>query len=167
MRYKLNFANPKILLSVEDSFTLLDFLAFFACFFLGFVFAIFLWMFAFALLVKLFTRHEYEFDSDSYRLSQYIRIFGYLRIKRRVISFEDIDRFLFSNFDSGNALVERGLVTKEWYTLEIVMKDKRRIRMVKSAPDELHEIDELYHDLREYMSDWFHFEVDYEELKGE
>lgn len=78
--------------------------------------------------------------------------------------FGEIDRFLFSNFDSGKALVERGLINKEWFTLEIINKDKQRIRLVKADPDELEKIDELYIELKELMSDWFNFEVEYEEL---
>jgi hypothetical protein len=165
MRYRFEKSRTEISLGVEDSFTLLDFMALFACLLLGVFFALFLWIFAVAILIKVFTRHEYVFSSDTYRMTQYLRIFSYLKIKRRDISFDEIDRFLFSNFDSGNALVERGLVTKEWFTLEIQTKDKQRIRMVKAAPDELEELDELYLELRELMADWFRFEVEYEELK--
>lgn len=126
---------------------------------------VFLWIFAAALLIKLFTRHEYVFNSDTYTLSRYIRIFSYLRIRRRVIPFDDIDKFLFSNFDSGQALVERGLVTKEWFTLEIVLTDKQRIRLVKLDADDIDEVHDLYKELKGLMNDWFHFEVEYEELK--
>lgn len=164
MRYKLEYYSNQIKLSVEASFTLLDFMALFACLLLGVFFALFLWMFAFAILIKVFTRNEYIFNSDTYKMTQYLRIFSYLRVKRRVIPFGEIDRFLFSNFDSGKALVERGLINKEWFTLEIVNKDKQRIRLVKADPDELEKIDELYIELKELMSDWFNFEVEYEEL---
>lgn len=167
MRYKIQFKKPLIVLNVEESFTLLDFMSLFGCLLLGLFFAVFLWIFAFALLVRLFTRNEYVFDSDRYQLIQYVRIFGYLKIKRRNIPFSEIDRFLFSNYDSGKALVERGLVNKEWYTLEIVKTDKQVIRLVKSAPDELEHIDALYSELKEYMNDWFSFEVEYEVLTKE
>jgi hypothetical protein len=166
MRYKIKFNRPQLLLSVEDSFTLIDFMALFACLLLGVFFMVFLWIFAAALLVKLFTRHEYQFDGDVYSLTIYLRILGYVRIKRRELSFEEIDRFLFSNFDSGLALVERGLVKKEWFTLEILLNDKHRIRLVKLPPEEVEEIDTLYHDLKELLGDWFRFDVEYEELKA-
>lgn len=166
MRYRLEKNPPIISVSVEASFTLLDFMALFACLLLGVFFALFLWIFAVAILIKVFTRNEYEFSSDTYSLTQYLRIFSYLRIKRRNVSFDDIDRFLFSNFDSGQALVERGLITKEWFTLEIVTKDKLRIQLVKAQPDELEEMDRLYFELKDYLGDWFNFEVEYEELKN-
>ena len=165
MRYKLKTHSNYISLSVEDSFTLLDFMALFACLLLGVFFMMFLWMFAAAILIKVFTRHDYEFNSDTYTLTIYLRIFSYLRIKRKVVPFDDIDRILFSNFDSGQALVERGLITKEWFTLEIVTKEKQRIRFVKAEPDDLEELDSLYVDLKELMSVWFRFEVEYEELR--
>lgn len=153
------------MLSVEDSFTLLDFMALLACLLLGVFFMVFLWIFAFALLVRLFTRHEYSFNSDSYELTMYVRILGYLRIRRRVIPFDDVDHFLFSNFDSGNALAGRGFVYKEWFTLDIVLKDKHRIQLVKLPPDDVEQLNELYLELKTLMSDWFRFEVEYEELK--
>lgn len=164
MRYRLDRNSNHIKLSVEASFTLLDFMALFACLLLGVFFALFLWMFAFAILIKVFTRNEFIFNSDTYKMTHYLRIFSYLRVKRRVVPFDEIDRFLFSNFDSGKALVERGLINKEWFTLEIINKDKRRVRLVKADPEELEKIDELYIDLKDLMSDWFNFEVEYEEL---
>ncbi|MEQ9310637.1 MAG: hypothetical protein RLN90_14365 [Balneolaceae bacterium] len=166
MRYKLHKNPPIISLTVEASFTLLDFMALFACLLLGVFFALFLWIFAFAILVKVFTRYDFEFSSDTYKMTQYLRIFSYLRIKRRVLSFDEIDKFLFSNFDSGQALVGRGLINKEWFTFEIVTKDKHRIQLAKAQPDELEEMDELYFELKDLLSDWFSFEVEYEELKS-
>ncbi len=165
MRYKIRFNKPEVILTVEDSFTLLDFMALFACLLLGVFFAVFLWIFAFSLLIKLFTRHEYVFDSDRYQLTRYLRIFTYLKIRRRVIQFDEIDKFLFSNFNSGQALVERGLVSKEWFTLEIILADKQRIRLVKLDGEDIEEVHELYSELKKLMNDWFHFEVEYEELK--
>lgn len=165
MRYKIKFKKPDVILTVEDSFTLLDFMALFACLLLGVFFMVFLWIFAVALLIKLFTRHEYVFNSDTYQLTRFLRIFSYLRIRRRVIPFDEIDKFLFSNFDSGQALVERGLVSKEWFTLEIVLTDKRRIRLVKLDAEDIEQVHELYAELKKLMNDWFHFEVEYEELK--
>lgn len=165
MRYKIKFRKPDVILTVEDSFTLLDFMALFACLLMGVFFAVFLWIFAVALLIKLFTRHEYVFDSDRYQLTRYLRIFTYLKIKRRVISFDEIDKFLFSNFNSGQALVERGLVSKEWFTLEIILTDKQRIRLVKLDAEDIEKVHELYAELKKLMNDWFHFEVEYEELK--
>lgn len=166
MRYKIQKNSPVIRLTVEASFTLLDFMALFACLLLGVFFALFLWIFAFAILVKLFTRYDFEFSSDTYKMTQYLRIFSYLRIKRRVLSFDEIKKFLFSNFDSGQALVGRGLINKEWFTFEIVMKDKHRIQLAKAQPDELEEMDQLYFELKDLLSDWFNFEVEYEEIKS-
>lgn len=165
MRYRLDIHRPLISLSVEDSFTLLDFMALFACLLLGVFFALFLWIFAGAILIKVFTRHEFVFSADTYSMTQYLRIFSYLKIKRREMSFDEIEKFLFSNFDSGQALVERGLVSKEWFTLEILTREKQRIRMVRAEPDEIEEVDALYYELKDLMGDWFRFEVEYEELK--
>ena len=164
MRYKLQRNNELLELSVEASFTLLDFMALFACLLLGVFYALFLWIFAVSILIKLFTKNDFDFNSDTYQLSQHIRIFNYFRIKRRVIPFADIKRFLFSNFDSGKALVERGLVNKEWFTLEIVTKDNQRYRIVKAQPGELEEMDKLYQVLKERLGDMFDFDVEYETL---
>ena len=156
-----------MILTVEDSFTLLDFMSLFACLLLGFFFAVFLWIFAAALLIKVFTRNEYEFDEDAYSLRIFLRIFGYIRIKKRIISFDEIDRFLFSNYNSGDVLISRGLTKKEWLTLEIILKDKHTIELVKLSPDDLEELDKLYLELKELMGDWFRFQVDYEAIDVE
>ena len=165
MKYLITYKKPTIKVNVEDSFTLLDFMALFACLLLGVFFAVFLWMFAVALLIKLFTRNEYEFDSEQYQLTQYFRIFTYIKIKRRVLSFDEIDKFLFSNFDSGQALVGRGLVSKEWFSIELILKDKQYVQLVKVTADDFEKINEFYFDLKTLMDDWFHFVVDYEEIQ--
>lgn len=165
MRYKIQKSSTIISLSVEASFTLIDFMALFACLLLGVFFALFLWIFAFGILVKLFIRNDFEFSSDSYTMTQYLRIFSYFRFKRRVISFDEIEEFLFSNYNSGQALVERGIVNKEWYTVEIIKRDRQRVLLVKASLEELEEIDELYLVLKESMEDWFSFNIEYEELK--
>ncbi|RNC85296.1 MAG: hypothetical protein ED557_00535 [Balneola sp.] len=164
MRYRLERNSEQLKLSVEASFTLLDFMALFACLLLGVFFALFLWIFAASILIKLFTRNEFVFNSDTYKLTQYLRIFSYIRIKRRVIPFWEIKQFLFSNFDSGKALVERGLVNKEWFTFEIITKDKQRYRIVKAQPDELEEINELYLVLKERLGGMFEFDVEFETI---
>ena len=81
------------------------------------------------------------------------------------LQIDDIDKFLFSNFNSGQALVERGLVSREWFTLEIILKDKQRVRLVKLDAEEIEDVHKLYTELKNLMNDWFHFEVEYEELK--
>lgn len=63
MRYTIDFKNPNVILSVEESFTLIDYISLFTCLLLGIFFALFLWIFAFALLIKIFTRTEYVFNS--------------------------------------------------------------------------------------------------------
>lgn len=165
MRYFIQAKRPVLTLSVEESFSLLDFMTLFACLLLGFFFAVFLWIFAVALLIKVFTRNEYAFDEDAYSLRTYLRIFGYFRIRKRVIPFDNIDRFLFSNYNSGDVLISKGLIRKEWLTLEIILKDKHTIELVKLPPEDLEEIDQLYAELKELLGDWFRFQVDYVELE--
>lgn len=164
MRYFLKKRSEVIELSIEESFTLLDFIALFACLLLGVFFAMFLWMFAAAILIKVFTRHEYEFNSDTYRMRQYLRVFGYLRIRRREISFDEIERILFSNFNSGKVMVEKGLVQKEWFTIELVRKDAQKMRLAKVDEDEIEDLNDLFYELKEWMGHWFDFEIEYEEL---
>ena len=164
MRYFIKKRSGITELSIEESFTLLDFIALFACLLLGFFFAMFLWMFAAAIIIKVFTKHEFEFNSDTYRLSQYLRIFGYFRIRNRDISFDEIDKILFSNFNSGKAMVEKGLVQKEWFTIEILRKDALKIRLAKVDEDEVEDMSDLFYELKERMDHWFAFEIEYEEL---
>ncbi len=164
MRYFIKKRSEITELSIEESFTLLDFIALFACLLLGFFFAMFLWMFAAAIIIKVFTKHEFEFNSDTYRLRQYLRIFGYLRIRIRDISFDEIDKILFSNFNSGKAMVEKGLVQKEWFTIEILRKDALKIRLAKVDEDEVEDMSDLFYELKERMDHWFAFEIEYEEL---
>ena len=73
---------------------------------------------------------------------------------------------LISPSDSGRALVERGLINKEWFTLEIILKNKQQIRLVKLGVDDLEEIQGLYSDLKQLMDDWFQFVVDYKKMES-
>lgn len=165
MRYTIDFKNPNVILSVEESFTLIDYISLFTCLLLGIFFALFLWIFAFALLIKIFTRTEYVFNSDTNTLILYFRIFGYLKIKTRKLSFNEIIKFSFSNFDSDKVLIEQGLVTKEWLTLDIILRDEQIIRITKLEPENLIDIHDLYLDLKTYMDDWFNFEIEYGVVK--
>lgn len=162
MRYRLTHTAAERILEVEDSFTLLDFMSLFACLLLGVWFALFLWMFAIALLIKLFTRHEFRFSSQKYALTQNLRIFSYLRIKRRSFSFDEIDSIVLTNTGTGQALAGRGLIRKDLFSIDIVKKDLQRVQIVKCEPDELPELDSLFQDLHEEMGHWFRFQVDYQ-----
>lgn len=158
MRYQLAQNSSAIILSIEASFTLIDYLMFFVCFILGFIFALFFWIFAVGILAKLFTRYDFEFNSDTYRITQHLYIFSYIRIKRHVIPFGDVKHIILSNMDSGRAMVERGLIPKEWFTLDIVTHLKR-LQLVKAEPDELEEVIRLYSELQELMGEWFFFKA--------
>lgn len=162
MRYRFSQTNSERILEVEDSFTLLDFMALFACLLLGFWFALFLWMFAVALLIKLFTRHEFRFSSDRYEFTHNLKIFSYLRIRRRSFSFDEIDSILLTNTGTGQALAGRGLIRKEWFSIDILKKDRQRVQIVKCEPDDLPELDELYQALEQELGHWFLFNIDYE-----
>tara|TARA_R110002096_G_scaffold28336_5_gene85899 strand:- start:6425 stop:6916 length:492 start_codon:yes stop_codon:yes gene_type:complete len=158
MRYKLTKGSNYRRLNVEASFTLIDFMVLFACFLLGIFFALFLWMFAAAVFIKLFTSHDFEFDTDSYQIKHYIRVFSYFRFSRRTISFGEVQQMLLSNQDSGKALGERGLTTKEWYTLDIETKD-RPIRIARVEKDELEELHELFLEIEELYEEYFQFQL--------
>ncbi len=158
MRYKLSNESDFRRLNVEASFTLIDFMLLFACFLLGIFFALFLWMFAAAVFIKLFTSHDFEFDTDTYQVRYYIRVFSYFRFSRRVISFGEVQQILLSNQDTGKALAERGLTTKEWFTLDIVTKD-RPIRIARVETDELEELHELFIELEEHYDQYFQFQI--------
>lgn len=159
MKYELDRSGPHILLSVEATFTLLDFIMLFLCLLLSLYFALFLAMFAFAVLIKVFTRYEFEFDGDRYEMRQYIRVLSYFRIRRYRLSFDEIRRVVFSNLESGEALLERGIRQKEWFTIKIVT-DSNPVRIVKSEPDDLEEMNELFLQLKGYMDKWFTFDIE-------
>jgi len=165
MKYELNRSAPHILLSVEATFTLLDFIMLFLCLLLSLYFALFLAMFAFAVLVKVFTKYEFEFDGDRYELRQYIRILSYFRIRRYKLSFDGIHKIVFTNLESGEALLERGIRRKEWFTIKIITKDTP-IRIVKAEPDELEEMNDLFLELEDLMQKWFRFDIEVIEFNG-
>jgi hypothetical protein len=162
VRYRLDHTAGERVLEVEDSFTLLDFMALFVCLLAGFWFALFLWMFAVALLIKLFTRHEFRFSSDTYFLTHHLKIFSYFRVKRRSFSFEEIEALVLTNTGTGQALAGRGLVRRDWFSIDILKKDRQRVQIVKGEPDELPELDALFHDLQDALGHWFVFSVDYQ-----
>lgn len=145
---------------MEASFTLIDFLMFFFSFLLGFVFALFFLIFAFAVLQKIFSRYEFEFNKDEYTITRYYRFFSYFRIRLQTIGFGDVDEFLLSNFESGKALFSKGMKPKEWFTLDL-MTNNGYIRLVKSDEEELNELYELFHELEEKLDIYFKFRIEF------
>jgi hypothetical protein len=149
-------------LGVEASFTLIDFLLFFASFLLGFVFALFFLIFAVAVLLKIFSRYEFEFNTDDYSITKYFRFFSYFRFRMRTIGFGEVEEFLFSDHDSGDALFSKGMKKQEWFTLDI-MTDNGYLRLVKSENDEVDQLYELYQLLEERLNLYFKFRVEFSE----
>ena len=163
MRYSLKKEPYTYTVSVEASFSLLDFLMLFSCLLLGVYFAIFLWIFAGAVFLKLFSRDEFIFDLDTYTVTHYTRIISYLRFKRFFISFDEIDRLLLSNHASGNVLRERGFGPKEWYTLEIVTKNKV-FYISKVGKEDIDDIIQLYLSLEYQLGEYFTFTSEFIEM---
>lgn len=147
-------------MGVEASFTLIDFLLFFTSFLLGFVFAMFFLIFAIAVLQKIFSRHEFEFNTDEYSITRYYRFFSYFRFRRQTIGFEEVDEFLLSNYDSGKALFSKGMKNKEWFTLDI-MTDNGYMRLTKSDEEEIDELYELYQELEKKLDIYFKFRIEF------
>lgn len=160
MNYDLFKRHDRVFLGVEASFTLIDFLMFFFSFLLGFVFALFFLIFAFAVLQKIFSRYEFEFNKDEYTITRYYRFFSYFRIRLQTIGFGDVDEFLLSNFESGKALFSKGMKPKEWFTLDL-MTNNGYIRLVKSDEEELNELYELFHELEEKLDIYFKFRIEF------
>lgn len=160
MNYDIHKKHNLILLGVEASFTLIDFLLFFSSFLLGFVFALFFLIFAVAVLQKIFSRYEFEFDTDDYTITKYYKFFSYFRFRLRTIGFGEVDEFLLSNHDSGPALFSKGMKSKEWFTLD-VMTENGYIRLVKSEDDEVDELYEIYQALEEKLDIYFKFRVEF------
>jgi hypothetical protein len=160
MNYDLYKQQNVVFLGVEASFTLIDFLMFFSSFLLGFIFALFFLIFAFAVLQKIFSRYEFEFNKDEYTITRYYRFFNYFRIRLQTIGFGDVDEFLLSNFESGKALFSKGMRSKEWFTLDL-MTNNGYIRLVKSEEEELDQLYELYQELEEKLDIYFKFRVEF------
>lgn len=166
MNYEVEKRPNAIFVGVEASFTLIDFLLFFASFLLGFVFALFFLIFAFAVLQKIFARHEFEFNLDTYEISRYYRFFSYFRFRQRTISFGEVEHIILSNYDSGEALFSKGMKKKEWFTLDITT-DNSYLRISRVEKDELDEIYELYLDLEEKLDLYFKFKMVFVELEND
>lgn len=160
MNYDLYKNRNIVFLGVESSFTLIDFILFFSSFILGFVFALFFFIFAIAVLQKIFSRYEFEFDSDSYTITKYYKFFGYFRLRIQTVGYGEIDEILLSNFDSGNALFGKGLASAEWYTLDLITQNGY-LRMVKAEEDELDDIYEIYRNLNERLDIYFSFRIEF------
>ncbi|MEQ8525701.1 hypothetical protein [Gracilimonas sp.] len=160
MNYELHKEYNLIFLGVEASFTLIDFLLFFSSFLLGFVFALFFLIFAVAVLQKIFSRYEFEFNTDEYTVTKYYKFFSYFRFRLRTIGFGEVDEFLLSNHETGNALFSQGMKTKEWFTLDI-MTSNGYMRLVKSDREELDELYEVFQELKEKLDTYFKFKVEF------
>jgi len=160
LNYDLYKQRNLLLLGVEASFTLIDFILFFFSFLLGFVFAMFFLIFAFAVLVKIFSRHEFTFNTDEYTITKHYRFFSYFRVRLQTISFGDVDEFLLSNYESGKALNSTGMKNQEWFTLDL-MTTNGYIRLVKSDEEELNELYELFNELKEKLDIYFKFRIEF------
>ncbi|MEQ9091349.1 MAG: hypothetical protein RIE52_09680 [Balneola sp.] len=158
MKYKLDEYSEELKLNVEATFTLIDFTALIVCFILGFIFAVFFWIFFIAVFIKVFASHEFIFNTDTYSVTQNIRWFSYLKIKRREFSFSEVKCIRFSNEESGNVLQET-MKLKEWFTIDIILRSNFS-RIVKVQEDELPQADELYLVLKERVGEFFKFETD-------
>jgi len=163
MRYKIEEQQHIVRVEVEASFSLLDFLALFSCLILGVYFAVFLWIFAAAVLIRLFTKNVFEFDFEEGKAIQYLKIVSYFRIKRYTIPFKDILVILFSNLDSGPALFEFGTKDKEWFSLELRTKEKNYL-IVKGEPDEFDQLLQLYFDMESRLDDEIFFQSEFIEF---
>jgi hypothetical protein len=160
LNYDLYKDRNIVFLGVESSFTLIDFLLFFSSFILGFVFALFFFIFAFAVLQKIFSRYEFEFDTDTYTITKYYKFFGYFRLRIQTIGFGEIDEFLLSNYDSGKALFGKGMESAEWFTLDLITQNGY-IRMIKAEEDELKEVYEIFQLLKERLDIYFRFRIEF------
>ena len=165
MNYELHKNYNVIFLGVEASFTLIDFLLFFASFLLGFVFALFFLIFAIAVLQKIFSRYEFEFNTDDYTITRYYRFFKYFRFRTQTIGFGDVNEFLLSNQHSGQALFGKGMKSKEWFTLDI-MTNNGYLRLVKSDDEEIDQLYELYEELKERLDLYFSFRIEFLEANS-
>lgn len=159
MNYTVSRQAELIKVEVEESFTLIDFILLIVCFLAGIFFALFLWLFAAAVLIKVFTKRECVFDTDRYAVIVNIKIFNYFRLKMREIPFGEIRQVLLSDHNSGLALLEKGTVNKEWFTLELITGD-RPVRIFRVEDDELNEAYELYEEIEEGLDLYFKFVLD-------
>ena len=57
------------------------------------------------------------------------------------------------------------MVTKEWLTLDIILRDEQTIRITKLSAESVGDINDLYLELKNYMDDWFHFEIEYDKIQ--
>lgn len=159
MKYQLKKNGPVFSVSVEATFTLIDFLVFFVAFLLGFVFAGFFLIFAFAVLQKIFSRYDLVFDLDRYTMTRFYSFFSYFRFKREERSFDHIKEILLSDHESGNTLFGSGMSQKAWYTLE-VRGDNSSVQIVKVEEDELYALYELFEDMKDELELYIRFRVD-------
>lgn len=164
MNYEVEKRPNSVFAGVEASFTLIDFLLFFASFLLGFVFALFFLIFALAVLQKIFSRHEFEFNLDTYQITKYYRFFSYFRFRQRTISFDEVEQIFLSNYDSGEALFSKGMGKKEWFTLDIDTTNSF-LRIARADVDEVDEIYQFYLDLEERLDLYFKFKMEFLEVE--
>jgi hypothetical protein len=111
-------------------------------------------------LQKIFSRYEFEFDSDTYTITKYYKFFGYFRLRIQTVGYGEIDEILLSNYDSGKALFGKGMEQTEWFTLDIITQNGY-IRMVRADNEELDDIYEIFEVLKERMDIYFRFRIEF------
>ncbi len=116
-------------------------------------------IFAFAVLQKIFSRYEFEFNTDEYSITKYYKIFGYFRFRMQKLGFGEVEQFLLSNHHREQALFSKGMATKEWFTLDVRTKNGY-MRLVKCEEEELEELYALYSALSEKLELYFAFNTE-------
>ncbi len=123
MRYKIK-DGYFLTIHIEEFFTLIDYMLLMFCFLLGLFFSTIIWIFGLAVFIKLFVSHEYVFNTDIYKIEQYLRLFSYFRLQIRIIPFGEINSITFTDSHSEHALSEKGFLKKVFYTIDIVTPNK-------------------------------------------
>lgn len=117
-------------------------------------------IFAFAVLQKIFSRYEFEFDTDEYAITKYYKIFSYFRFRMQKLGFGEVEQFLLSNQHKQQALFSKGMETKEWFTLDVRTKNGY-MRLAKCEEEELDELYELHTALSEKLDLYFAFNTEF------
>lgn len=155
MRFKIE-ENKFLSVYVEEFFTLIDYMLLMACFLIGYFFSTIVWIFGFAVFLKLFIGYEFIFNTDTYKIEQYLRLFSYFRFQVRIIPFQEINNITFTDYNSENALSEKGFNKNLFYTIDVVTPNKV-VHICKANKEEMQTALDLYNQLEEKLSLYFKF----------
>lgn len=160
MNFSWSFTDNKIILEIEDRFTLLDFIFLFATLLLGLLVTGVFLAFSVGYVAKIFSRNQFEFDVEKKRLQKYVYILGFIRLKLSEHNFSEIKQFTYTNYDLGNPFWPVNWINQQTYSI-IIESINSITLLAKVQESDKDYTDNLFEEMEQKLKTYFHFRSEF------